>query len=238
MQINCERIVEKYLLNQNPLYAFNIPLSILIAIIVFGIAKANDWSKNSYINQILIPIVSFLLSIVVIDMVSIAMIDNSKKQEFVQLCKVWMNGPNIKNNILDKNVDMDFILDSNEKFTQNQEHFTSYDGRPLNKEVDYENNVNTKRNLTMNLSGDQKIDSVHDLVSEIPNISPGSLEYVKYDSECIQASNCCSLCSGSKNENPCNLHAPVPSSMWLPQSAANVANRLKNNNYTQAKCKF
>jgi phosphate/sulfate permease len=117
MQINCEKIVEKYLLNQNPLYAFNIPLSILIAIIVFGIAKANDWSKNSYINQILIPIVSFLLSIVIIDMLARLMIDNSKKQEFIQLCKVWMNDSNSKNNLLGKNIDMDFILNSNEKFT-------------------------------------------------------------------------------------------------------------------------
>ena len=164
------------------------------------------------------------------------MIDNSKKQEFVQLCKVWMNGPNIKNNILDKNVDMDFILDSNEKFTQNQEHFTSYDGRPLNKEVDYENNVNTKRNLTMNLSGDQKNDSVHDLVSEIPNISPGSLEYIKYDGSCIKNSDCCSICSG--DGNPCGLIAPIPGPQWIPRNSKAVQSSLKNNNYTQAKCKF
>jgi phosphate/sulfate permease len=237
MQINCERIVEKYLLNQNPLYAFNIPLSILIAIIVFGIAKANDWSKNSYINQILIPIVSFLLSIVVIDMVSRAMIDNSKKQEFVQLCKVWMNDSNIKNNILDKNIDMDFILNSNEKFTRNQEHFTSYDGRPLNKEVDYENNVNTKRNLTMNLSSkEQPIDSVHELVSEIANINPGSLEYIKYDSSCIKNSDCCSICSG--DGNPCNLISPIPGPQYLPRTAKAIQSSLVNNNYTQAKCKF
>jgi phosphate/sulfate permease len=236
MQINCEKIVEKYLLNQNPLYAFNIPLSILIAIIVFGIAKANDWSKNSYINQILIPIVSFLLSIVIIDMLARLMIDNSKKQEFIQLCKVWMNDSNSKNNLLGKNIDMDFILNSNEKFTQNQENFTSYDGRPLNKETDYENNVNTKRNLTMNLSTDQKIDSVHELVSEIPNISPGSLEYVKFDGSCIKNSDCCSICSGEGN--PCNLIAPIPGPQWIPRNAKAVQSSLVNNNYTQAKCKF
>ena len=237
MQINCERIVEKYLLNQNPLYAFNIPLSILIAIIVFGIAKANNWSKNSYINQILIPIVSFLLSIVIIDMLSRVMIDNSKKQEFVQLCKVWMNDSNIKNNLLDKNIDMDFILNSNENFTQNQENFTSYDGRPLNKETDYENNVNTKRNLTMDLSSkEQPIDSVHELVSEIPNYAPSPLQYVKFDGSCIKNSDCCSICSGEGN--PCNLISPIPGPQWMVQSSATVQNKLKNNNYTQAKCKF
>lgn len=237
MQINCEKIVEKYLLNQNPLYAFNIPLSILIAIIVFGIAKANNWSKNSYINQILIPIVSFLLSIVIIDMLARFMIDNMKKQEYVQLCKVGMNDSKLKNNLLDKNIDMEFILNSNESLTQDQENFTSYDGRPLNKETDYENNVNTDRNLTMDLSGkEQPIDSVHNLVSEIPNISPGSLEYVKYDGSCIKNSDCCSICSGEGN--PCNLISPVPGPQWMPKTAKFIQSSLKNNNYTQAKCKF
>ena len=62
MDINCEQVAEKYLLNQNPLYAFSFPLSILIAIIVFGISKAYELSDNSYINQILVPILALLLT--------------------------------------------------------------------------------------------------------------------------------------------------------------------------------
>lgn len=233
MQINCEKIVEKYLLNQNPLYAFNIPLSILIAIIVFGISKANNWSKNSYINQILIPIVSFLLSIVIIDMLSRLMIDNKKKQEFVQLCKVWMNDTN---SFLDNNVDMESILSHNGKRRIQQENFTSYNGEPLNQPTDFENDITNDTNSTMDLTTKQPIESVHNLVSEIPNITPSPLEYIKFDGSCIKNSDCCSICSG--DGNPCNLIAPIPGPQWLVQSSATVQNKLKNNNYTQAKCKF
>lgn len=87
MQIICSDVVEKYLLNKNPLYAFNLPISILIAIIVFGIVKAKKISDNSYINQILVPIVSFLLSMVIIDLISRCMIDKEEKNILVDKCE-------------------------------------------------------------------------------------------------------------------------------------------------------
>jgi hypothetical protein len=58
--MNCETAIEKYLLNQNPLYAFSFPLALLVSIIMFGVSKAYKWSENSYINQILVPILSLL----------------------------------------------------------------------------------------------------------------------------------------------------------------------------------
>ena len=54
MHINCEKLVETFLLNKNPLYTFSLPISLIISIIVFGIAVNNNWSINSYILQILI----------------------------------------------------------------------------------------------------------------------------------------------------------------------------------------
>ena len=51
MEIDCDSLVQRYLLLKNPLYTFNFPISILIAIIVFGFAKAYKFSDNSYINQ-------------------------------------------------------------------------------------------------------------------------------------------------------------------------------------------
>ena len=64
MELNCKEIVERYLLNQNPLYAFSFPIAILVAIIFFGVAKAYKWSDNSYVNQLLIPILALLLTMV------------------------------------------------------------------------------------------------------------------------------------------------------------------------------
>ena len=67
--MNCEKIVESFLLNKNPLYIFSFPISLIISIIVFGIATNNKWSSNSYILQILIPIVVLLLCMVCLDMI-------------------------------------------------------------------------------------------------------------------------------------------------------------------------
>ena len=103
MEINCTQVVEKYLLNKNPLYAFSLPLSILIAIIVFGVARAHKWSNNSYINQILIPIVTFLLVMVAIDIISRLMIPKNELSMLVEKCKSW------RNKASNKNIDMDAI---------------------------------------------------------------------------------------------------------------------------------
>ena len=64
MEIDCDAIVERYLLIKNPIYTFSFPISILLAIIVFGIMKAYNYSDNTYINQILIPFTTLLVSMV------------------------------------------------------------------------------------------------------------------------------------------------------------------------------
>lgn len=115
MEINCEKIVEEYLLNKNPLYTFSFPLALLIAIIMFGIAKARKWSENSYINQILIPILAFLATMVLIDIISRAMISGEEKDILIKKCKIWMHDPNVKNNpILNKMIDMNSVINYNE----------------------------------------------------------------------------------------------------------------------------
>jgi hypothetical protein len=220
MEINCESVVEKYLLNLNPLYAFGFPLAILVGIILFGFSKAYNWTNNSYINQILIPILSFLLTLVLIDIIARLTINKRKKMELVKLCKNWIHNPHNKNNILKKNnINMDLILHNSNK---NFEHYTDID-----QEIK-ENNINTfigKREIEQN---------VENPISEIPHIYPSPLEHKQDGNKCIQNSNCCSICSGSSNS--CNLIAPIPGPQWLPESAETVQNRLKNNDYTKNKC--
>ena len=219
MEINCEALVEKYLLNLNPLYAFGFPLAILVGIVLFGFSKAYNWTDNSYINQILIPILSFLLTLVLIDIIARLMINKEKKMELVKLCKMWVHNPNNKNNILNKNnVNMDLILNTNNK---NFEYYT--------------NNDNTENENTDILIESYKNDKfVESPISEISNIFPQSLEAKNNGSKCIQDSNCCNICSGSSNS--CNLIAPIPGPQWLPESAETVQNRLKNNDYTKGQC--
>jgi hypothetical protein len=226
MEFNCDQIVENYLLNKNPLYAFRFPLSILFSIIVFGISKAYDWSKNSYINQILIPILVFLLSMVILDIISRFMISNNEKIKLVQLCKLWMHDPSVKNHpILSKIIDMDAVS----KYNNNIENFTIQDNT-------YNFNREEVKNKILEERKNIHVENIENPISEISNISPYPLEYKKEnDALCIEKSNSCNICSGTNN--PFNLIAPIPGPQWLPQSAETVQNRLKNNNYTEAKCK-
>ena len=231
MQINCEKAVEKYLLIQNPLYAFSFPIAILMAIIFFGIAKAYKWSDNSYINQILIPVLALLLTMVILDMVSRLMISKSEKMHYVDKCTAWKNRKYV------------------ERFTshQKQHHEQSKDDRQEDRQEDMQDDKQDDKQEQFqqhhkppSYEQNEVIIKNDDVAVEIPiatipNFSPSELKYNKEKTECIENSSCCSLCSGT-NSNPCNLIAPIPGPQWLPLSAESVQNRLKNNNYTKNRC--
>jgi hypothetical protein len=142
-KINCTKIVEEYLLNKNPLYTFSFPLSLLIAIIMFGVAKARQWSENSYINQILIPILAFLGTMVLIDIISRMMISSEEKDYLIKKCKIWMHDPDVANDpVLSKIIDMNLVINydensaienfSNANLEQNQD----YDNIEQNQDYD------------------------------------------------------------------------------------------------------
>lgn len=227
MDINCNEIVEKYLLIQNPLYAFSFPISILFAIIIFGVAKAYKWSTNSYINQILIPILAFLLSMVIIDIISKIMISKNEKSKLIMLCKQWMHDPNVKNNVV-KDINMDIVANYKvENFSNDNNELKQ---KLINKIKQVENNT-VNDNLNLNTLQN----NVENPIAEIHNISPFPLNAKPNGNICIENSNCCNLCSGT-NDNPCNVITPIPGPQWMPESAEAVQNRLVNNNYTTSKC--
>ena len=231
MEINCETIVTKYLLNMNPLYAFSFPISIIVAIIMFGIGKVYKWSDNTYIVQILIPVLSFLLAMVLIDLIARLMISKEKKIELINLCNLWMHQPSVKNNkFLNKILDMDVISKYNGKI----ESFSNLEGSPLQS-----NNISEEsiQNITLieeikqrnsNISSEK----IETSFAEIPNMSPQPLDARPDGNMCIENSNSCNVCSGTPN----NIDAPVPGPQWMPQSASFVQNRLKNGDYTKGRC--
>ena len=228
MEINCEQVVEKYLLNQNPLYAFSFPISILVAIIIFGFSKAYSMSENSYVNQILIPVLAFLLTMVLIDVISRFMISSSEKVRLTQLCKLWMHDPKVKNNpLLNRTIDMNLVANYNvENFTTGNFSIQDnkfYNGPELVEEVTEIKEVKIEEVM------------VENPIAEISSYFPQEIEHIKENAQCIEASNCCNLCSGS-GSNPCNIISPIPGPQWLPQSAQSVQNRLVNNDYTRARC--
>lgn len=246
--MNCEKIVESFLLNKNPLYVFSFPISLIISIIVFGIATNNKWSSNSYILQILIPIVVLLLCMVCLDMISRMMISESEKDRLMKLCNLWMHNPNVRNNPILNNIqsaDMDLI--------------SLYNG----KIEGFENNGNVQRDSTLMVNplaekdnstkGDEIKDNMNNVFintqnklieeidtiganDEVSSLTPSPINYdPNQSSMCIQNSNSCTLCSGS-GSNPSNIVAPVPGPQWIPQTAEYVQKRLKDNDYTKARC--
>lgn len=169
MNINCENIVERYLLNQNPLYAFSFPISILVAIIVFGVCKAYKISENSYVNQILIPITALLLTIVLIDILARTMIPKHESNILINQCKNWKNS----------NVTV-------ENFKPNNEF--------KEKIVELEENIPEMKNTKEN---ENHLEIPHCQIKGLEPSSLNYSNYD--NSKCIQSSNCCSLCSNTNN---------------------------------------
>lgn len=246
--MNCEKIVESFLLNKNPLYIFSFPISLIISIIVFGIATNNKWSSNSYILQILIPIVVLLLSMVCLDMISRMMISDSEKDRLMKLCNLWMHNPNVRNNPILNNIqsaDIDLISLYNGKIEGFENNGNVQRDPTLMVNPLAEKDNSTKGEEIKDKTNNVFINTQNKLIEEIDTVganddssslTPSPIEYEPNKSSmCIENSNSCSLCSGS-GSNPSNVVAPVPGPQWMPQTAEYVQQRLKNNDYTKARC--
>ena len=248
MEVDCTSLVQRYLLLKNPLYTFNFPISILVAIIVFGYCKAYKVSDNSYINQILIPIVALLLSMVILDLISRSMISTGEVERLSKLCSSWMNDPNNKKKILTTNAINMFEV---EHYTGDIENFTSIGDVQESKDYMDEVNVNSLSasgnkimeqdkpifdNVKTNFITNPKI--VNTLLRKNPEFEKKPIiPQPSNEITCVgnDQSNQCHLCSGME-ENPNHLVAPIAGPTWLPQSAESVQTRLKQGHYTANKC--
>jgi hypothetical protein len=243
--MDCSKVVEKYLLNKNPLYAFSFPISILLSIIVFGMSQAFSWSDNSYINQILIPISVLLLSMVILDMISRAMLSKSEMDKYMKLCKLWLSNPMVKSNpILSEMLDIDFISTYNgdiQNFIKdgNEQYVNEVDIHPL---AEKDEDIFDDHEITDSTT-DSEEDVEEKVVQKAPQsndeksvFSPFPLSDVKQDSPyCLEGTTDCNLCSGySKPQKT----SPIPGPQWIPQNARTVQKRLAEGNYTASQCKL
>lgn len=83
---DCSKVVESYLLYQNPLYAFSLPISLIIAIMVYGICISMKCTSNSYILQIIIPILTIMIVNVVIEFVAGYMLNKKEINNLTKTC--------------------------------------------------------------------------------------------------------------------------------------------------------
>jgi hypothetical protein len=86
MDIPCSKIVKSFLLYQNPLYAFSFPISLIIAIVVYGICVSMKCTSSSYMLQIIIPIITLILVNLFIDAIANLMIDSREVQQLTSIC--------------------------------------------------------------------------------------------------------------------------------------------------------
>ena len=228
MNISCEQIVEKYLLRQNPLYAFNFPISLLIAIIIFGISKAFEWSSNSYVIQILIPILAFLLSMVAIDLLSKVMINKTTYNNMLNTCKLWSSDNKKKYNF-------EHFEDESKENSEYNEDTQYVDNNEDAEDTEDPEDTEYSEKFINNNKVVKNTNIVENPIETISNLEPYPIESInENNAKCIENSNCCNLCSGTNN--PCKIIAPIPGPQWMPQTAETVQNNLKNQIYTPGKC--
>ena len=232
---NCEEIVEKYLLCENPLYTFSFPISLLCGIIMFGILQAYNISNNSYINQLLIPIATIFIVMVLINVISKNMVPTDIKKSLFDKCQSW------KKNQFKKSI---------EKFKPSNLGSAILPPVPIPAKNDRDKiDPALPRDLAVNLPINLPVPNLNKIIKienftnsvEIPldattSMNPANLEGVKkYTGHCIQPTSNCNFCSGGEPK-PKNIVTAIPGPQWLPQTAESVQNNLKNGRFTQARC--
>lgn len=263
MNICSEKMIENYLLYKNPLYAFRFPLALLVGIIIYGYSEMRKWSDNSYINQLLIPIASILVMMVVLDMISRMMISQKEKKRLMLLCSKFKSRIGINLAMLEhfdekngsgegfENIDNNVVIleeiDDRKDGENKKELFDTSsqvlqqrikDAMIMSNEIQgVEGFVDTKRlqiGAPMDYESNQQFLNINDDTLAVHS-SPVKIQSQPTNSKCISGSNCCSLCSG-QGDNPCNIIAPIPGPQWLPQTASAKQQELKSGKYTQSIC--
>jgi len=268
MDICSEKVIENYLLYKNPLYAFRLPIAILLGIFLYGYFELKHISDNSYIRQILIPLACILVILVLLDMLSRIFVSKDEKDRLMKLCKLFMAQPHMRG----KEIDIVMI----EKYGGQVEGFKSEGGTtqtnqmptiselPVQDSIQIPDTTVTKKLQikpgTKNINIDMNNNTQEFFSNKQPQIGQSNIENTyasPYDSfsqnyenpdvipsknmtgsKCIQNSDCCNLCSGT-NENPCNINnTTIPGPQWMPQSAASKQNELKNNQFTPSMCQI
>ncbi len=87
---DCSKVVESYLLYQNPFYSFSLPISLIIAIIVYGICVSMRCTSNSYMLQIIIPIITMIIVNGIIEFVARLMLNKNEINDLTKTCVQYL----------------------------------------------------------------------------------------------------------------------------------------------------
>ncbi len=237
MEVCSDKMIEYYLLYKNPLYAFRLPIALLVGIIAYGYFSMLKWSDNSYINQILVPLAAILLTMVILDMISRMLISKEEKRDMLLKCKQFMAQPSFDGKLdLSKISEYKGTIEGFNTKENSQENPLNNIQIPKEKINELNDTTVPQVGLPMDPNYNQLLVD-NNMNSTLYTDIPQPLESKKYDAKCIEPSNCLSLCSGS-GQNPCNLISAVPGPQWLPQTAEVKQNELVNNQFTPSLCQI
>ena len=255
--MNCEKIVENYLLSKCALVQQKYLIALFLSIIMF-IYVINTYNFDQYMEQIIIPLLTFIVVLVIIDVFCQMMINNKEKDRLVKLCQLWINDPNTQKNPRFKDnhgllfVNMNAVSNYNgmiEGFESNGNCQSSPDLKENEKVIDTskEHDDHTQTSFPSDSQNNSVMPVPHNNLNEVHHImesgdslirnkAPFGTESVQLnnDESCLFGTSCGAICSTKNTKAPCV--APVPGPQWQPQSAASVQQRLANKNYTKNSC--
>lgn len=243
---NCKNMISDYLMNNNPIYKNRGILSIIVAIITIAIAEYHHLSSNSFVNQLIIPISMFIVTMALIDTISRMLLSKDKMTELHNKCKLMINDPNFSNNpgsYIGKNhykINMDKVAKYNGNISGY--HFTQDGKGQMLERFQILDPALRKKRIPLTRADkhpENNIDNVPLVYSD--NEAQRKLPLKAIDSSlnsglgsCLINGSCCTLCSGGTNK--CKVVAPSPGPQWQPQSAKSVQERLMKGDYVPSTC--
>lgn len=104
---SCKEIMYEYALLKNPIYQHKVSIAIIVAILFMGICQYHSFIKNSYMNQLILPLLTFLFTYSAIDIYARDSVDNELIATLIEKCEMWQKDPIVRQNatVVDDNGD-------------------------------------------------------------------------------------------------------------------------------------
>lgn len=250
--MKCDEIIERYLLSKNPLNHYKYLIALFLSILMF-IYVINVYDFNQYMEQIIIPILTFVVIIILIDLFTKLTIDKVQKDRLTKMCHLWLNDPNTQKDsrFRDSNgllfINMSAVENYNgmiEGFEQKdncQTHPDNQEKIEENKDLNKENEDFTSTVFNSNVpEPHNNEDEIHHILESGDNLLRNKAPFgsesvdINNDESCLFGTSCGAICSTKNTKAPCV--APIPGPQWQPQTALSVEKRLMNKNYTKNTC--
>ena len=261
---NCMLNMKYAMMNENAAFRLRYPIALLIAIVVSILLKDVKSINNRFIAHVLVPIVTFLCVMFIIDVSVRATLSKERLKQAQFKCDAITLKPN------------KYLLDAqNDSAILQRNYVDSISREPISSSNSVENFDSGIENVNSNVDNiaeyvrhnENKVQGVSNIVqdaeysSEIPSndgnsntadidkyatlntniVNDNKNSYTQSIDTLCGGKDCCLLgnkcgapCSGQSNT--CNVVTPVPGPQWQVQSASITQNRMKNGIYTSSKC--